>query len=264
MPLLSLGLGLGVGMTGAIAQTVNADGTVGTTVTGTNPFTITGGTIQGTNLFHSFSDFSPGTAATTFDLTAGSYGGTANGITAIINRVTGSTVSNIDGILEVLGGADPDFFLINPNGIIFGPNAELRLDGSFIGSTASSITFTDKVEFAADDTTVAPLLTVNRPLGLQMGSNPSTIEVNDLGHDLVRTTFFNPTDRTQLMTSPLQVATGETLALIGGDVTLNGGVLMAEAGHGELGAAHNSTVELAPSTTGWRFDYGAVQTFGEV
>ncbi|MGB0560829.1 MAG: filamentous hemagglutinin N-terminal domain-containing protein [Spirulinaceae cyanobacterium] len=251
-----------MGSGAAPAQTVNEDGTVGTTVTGGGPFTITGGTIQGNNLFHSFTDFSPAAATTTFDLNHGSYGGTASGITAIINRVTGSNVSNIDGLLQVLGGADPDFFLINPNGIVFGPNAQLDLNGSFIGSTASSIVFPGGVTFAASDTTVAPLLTVNRPLGLQMGSSPSAIQVNDAGQTLFR--VLDVTDRNLLTTSPLQVATGKTLALLGGEVTLNGGVLTAEAGNIELGAAQNAQVNLSAIATGWTFDYSAVQSFGDV
>ncbi|NEO83034.1 MAG: filamentous hemagglutinin N-terminal domain-containing protein [Spirulina sp. SIO3F2] len=247
-----------------MAQTINADGTVGTTVSGAGPFTITGGTIQGTNLFHSFTDFSPTTAATTFDLNNASYGGTASGITAIINRVTGGNISNMNGLLQVLGGADPDFFLINPNGIVFGPNAQLDLNGSFIGSTANSIVFPEGLEFAASDTTAAPLLTINRPVGLQMGSDPGSIAVNDVGHDLTRQ-LFQPTVRSMLTTSPLQVATGQTLALIGGDVDLTGGVLMAEGGNIELGTPHNATVGLTPGTTGWTVDYAsATNIFGDI
>ncbi|MEM8639072.1 MAG: filamentous hemagglutinin N-terminal domain-containing protein [Cyanobacteria bacterium P01_G01_bin.54] len=261
-PTLLLGMLLGTG--GAQAQTVNADGTVGTTVTGAGPFTITGGTIQGNNLFHSFTDFSPATAATTFDLTDGSYGGTASGVTAIINRVTGSNVSNLDGLLQVLGGADPDFFLINPNGIVFGTNAQLDLNGSFIGSTAHSLVFPDGITFAASDTTVAPLLTVNRPIGLQMGSSPGNIQVNGAGHALSRAVFLLPTDRSTPAASFLQVDTGQTLALVGGEVTLDGGVLMAEAGNIELGAVQNATVNLSQTHAGWTLDTAQGQNFGDI
>lgn len=259
-------LSLGVGES-AIAQTVNADGTVGTTVNGTGPFTITGGTIRGDNLFHSFTDFSPATAATTFDLNNASYGGSANNITTIFSRVTGSSLSQIDGLLQVLGGIDPDFFLINPNGIIFGPDAHLDLNGSFIGSTAESILFPGGVEFSARDRTVAPLLTINRPIGLQMGSSPGDIAVTDTGHQLVRTTFFQPTDRTSLLTTPssrLQVDTGQTLALVGGNITLNGGVLTAEAGNVELGAVQAGQVDLSPQSTGWILNHSPVETFGNI
>ncbi|NEO86731.1 MAG: S-layer family protein [Spirulina sp. SIO3F2] len=201
----------------AIAQTVTADGTVGTTVTGTGPFTITGGTTQGANLFHSFTEFSPSTATTEF-----SVGGT---IERIFSRVTGSNVSNIDGILRVTGGINPDFFLINPNGIVFGPNAELDMNGSFIGSTASSIVFPHNLEFSANDTTVSPLLTINQPIGLNLGSNPGSIVTQSLTED------FEISD--------------QTIGLIGGEITIDQTKIEVDMGRIELLAGANGTVGLS-------------------
>jgi filamentous hemagglutinin family protein len=101
---------------------------------------INGGAVRGNNLFHSFREFNVGAGR-------GVYFTNPDGVARILTRVTGNNVSQILGTLGVLGNAD--LFLINPNGIIFGPGARLDLNGSFIGSTASKIRFADGLEFSA-------------------------------------------------------------------------------------------------------------------
>lgn len=59
-----------------------------------------------------------------------------NGIQNIVSRVTGKEASNILGTLAVEGNAN--LFLLNPNGILFGKNAQLDVRGSFIGTTANA------------------------------------------------------------------------------------------------------------------------------
>jgi filamentous hemagglutinin family protein len=118
---------------------------------------INGGAIRGTNLFHSFQQFN-------VDPGRGVYFANPDNITNIFSRVTGSNVPNIFGRLGVLGTAN--LFLLNPNGIIFGPNATLDLGGSFFSTTANSIKFSDGREFSASNPEGAPLLTVNMPTGL--------------------------------------------------------------------------------------------------
>jgi filamentous hemagglutinin family protein len=158
----------------AIAQVVR-DNTLGTTVNSTgNIFTINGGTRSGNNLFHSFSQFSvPKGGAAIFN--------NATNVQTIFSRVTGSQLSTIDGILKSSGRAN--LFLMNPNGIVFGPNAKLNLGGSFIGTTASTIKFEDGLEFNTVNTTPA-LLSVKVPIGLQMGTNPRAITVQGNGNSL--------------------------------------------------------------------------------
>jgi filamentous hemagglutinin family protein len=84
---------------------------------------IDGGAARGANLFHSFQEFNVGQGRSV-------YFANPVQIQNILSRVTGGNASNILGRLGVLGSAN--LFLINPNGIIFGPNASLDIQGSFL------------------------------------------------------------------------------------------------------------------------------------
>ena len=74
-------------------------------------------------------------------------------------------MSDILGILGVDGTAD--LFFLNPNGIIFGENASLDVNGSFWATTADGFSFGDGTEFSAVDPQAPPLLTITAPMGLQ-------------------------------------------------------------------------------------------------
>jgi filamentous hemagglutinin family protein len=180
--------------------------------------------VRGVNQFHSFSEFGVPTGGEAFF-------NNRLGIQNIFSRVTGNSVSNIDGVLRANGTAN--LFLLNPNGIIFGAGASLNIGGSFLASTASSIKFTDGFSFSAAATPTTPLLSVSVPLGLQYGSNPGSVEVQG---------------------ATLQVGLGQTLALVGGNVQLNGGALFTPtaplgrrvelgglAGEGTIGLTNNGS-----------------------
>src|SRR5687768_2737233 len=80
----------------------------------------------GGNLFHSFGQFNVNTGQ------SATFTGPVT-VTNVIGRVTGSTPSNIDGLIRsTMFGAN--FFLINPAGIVFGPTAQLDVKGSFHAS----------------------------------------------------------------------------------------------------------------------------------
>ncbi len=237
----------------AIAQVVS-DNTVGTTVNlnGT-AFEINNGTRSGNNLFHSFSQFSvPTNASAIFN--------NATDIQNIFSRVTGSQISNIDGILKTQGNAN--LFLMNPSGIVFGPNAQLQLGGSFLGTTANSIKFADGIEFNTVNETPA-LLSVKVPIGLQMGQNSGAIAVQGPGHTLFQPSFFYPILQPTAATG-LSVRSGNTLALIGHSIDLPGGVLLAPSGHLELGSLPIGTVGLNTTAPRWTFDYGMVSQFSDI
>jgi filamentous hemagglutinin family protein len=177
--------------------------------------TITGGTTAGTNLFHSFSEFSVPSGATAFF-------NNSQAISNIITRVTGGNFSQIDGLIQANGAAN--LFLINPNGILFGPNASLNIGGSFVASTANSFTFADGSQYSAINPQAAPLLAVNVPAGLQYGKTAQPIAA---------------------IGSSLSVNPGKTLALVGGDVSLNTATFSSFGSRIELGGlAESGTVGL--------------------
>lgn len=172
--------------------------------------TIEGGTAQGNNLFHSFREFSiPRNGAAFFN----------NGvqIQTILTRVTGNSISNIDGLLRTNGTAN--LFLINPNGVIFGANARLDVRGAVVVSTATAIAFPGGNVFSASNPAPPdPLLTIN----------PNALLFNQLNPQPI-------INRSRADTTGLTTAPGQSFALIGGDVRLEGGQIRAAAGRVELG-----------------------------
>ncbi|MEO1620903.1 MAG: filamentous hemagglutinin N-terminal domain-containing protein, partial [Cyanobacteria bacterium J06632_3] len=104
---------------------------------------ISGGVIINTHLFHSFEDFNVAEGNRAYFLTV------PNNIEDIFSRVTGDNASEIYGTLGTTGNSTPDLWLINPNGILFGPNARLEIAGSFIATTANRLQTEDGIPFAA-------------------------------------------------------------------------------------------------------------------
>ncbi|WP_293120350.1 filamentous hemagglutinin N-terminal domain-containing protein [Moorena sp. SIO4G3] len=157
-------------------QTLGAEGSVvipNTTVRGEIADKIEGGATRGANLFHSFQEFNVGELQRV-------YFANPSGIDNILTRVTGSNISNILGTLGVDGAAN--LFLLNPNGIVFGPNARLDVAGSFFASTANSLVFGDGVEFSATSPQAPPLLTINITPGLQYGKYDPRTTITNAGN----------------------------------------------------------------------------------
>jgi filamentous hemagglutinin family protein len=221
---------------------------------------ITGGAVRGSNLFHSFREFNIGEGR-------GAYFANPSGIANIFTRVTGGKPSNILGTLGVQGNAN--LFLINPQGIVFGPNSRLDLRGSFIGSTADSIIFNNGFEFSSTNPQTSPLLTVNIPVGLRFRENSGTIINQSTATGKVNLPATSPvpipiTDRVGLA-----VDNGQTLALIGGDIQIPGGNLTASGGQILLGSvASPGLVDLALTSGAQQgslsLNYGNIQNFGNI
>ncbi|MBD2501542.1 two-partner secretion domain-containing protein [Anabaena azotica] len=169
-----------------------------------------GGAVRGENLFHSFQEFNVSEGRTAIFLKPEINTNIRN----ILVRVTGSNRSDILGNINTAANfSNANLFLINPNGLYFGSKASLNLSGSFIGTTASGITFPNDIVFSATSPQPLPLLNINVPMGLQFGRNAGGINVQ----------------------GKLEVPTGKTLALVGGNVNLNGGSLTARSGQIAVG-----------------------------
>lgn len=220
---------------------------------GSNTTIVNGGTAEGSNLFHSFERFNVITGTTV-------YFNNIDNIQNIFSRVTGSSVSNIDGILRANGSAN--LFLINRNGIIFGPNASLNIGGSFLATTAESINFADGAQFSTKPAQTAPLLTVSVPIGLNLESSSGKITVQGSGHSLVGQNFRPVTGTNQL--SGLKVQPGNNIFLVGGDVDLVGGLLTAPGGHIGIGSINNGTVSLNLDNSDWALNYNKALNFGDI
>ena len=191
--------------------------------------TIDGGVLRGTNLFHSFREFSIPTGGEAFF---------NNGLAIenIFSRVTGDSISNIDGLIRANGTAN--LFLLNPNGILFGPNAQLDIGGSFLGSTADAIGFGDNQFYSASNPEAPPLLTVNPSALFFDRASTGAIEVRSVapaGVDVLDVPLVG-----------LRVPDDRSLVLVGGEVSITGGNLNASGGRIELaGVASSGLVELS-------------------
>ncbi|AVH64076.1 hypothetical protein CDG77_29490 [Nostoc sp. 'Peltigera membranacea cyanobiont' 213] len=182
---------------------------------------ITGGATRKINLFHSFQEFnvSEGRGAYFFSPSAN--------IQNILARVTGNNPSEILGRLGTFGNSSPNLFLINPNGIVFGKNANLDVQGSFMGTIANGIEFGNQGIFSATNPQAVPLLTIN----------PSVLLFNQIQADRGIINQSQAPAGTNLIrqdVTGLRVSDGKSLLLVGGNINIDGGGIHAYGGNVEL------------------------------
>ena len=215
---------------------VTLDGTLGSagSLTGPNyaiPAEV--GQTRGANLFHSFGQFS---------LTS-RESATFNGprdIQNIIGRVTGGEISNIDGLVRS-SITSANLYLINPSGVMFGPNARLDVSGSFYASTADYLRLADGGRFDARNLGVNTLSLAPPAAFGFLGGTPAPIS----------------------MAGQLSVATGQTLGLMGGDIMIEGDKTLLDAASGRIDLiAVRSAGELMLSSTAP--DVSAFNTLGDI
>ncbi|MGB7315330.1 MAG: filamentous hemagglutinin N-terminal domain-containing protein, partial [Nodosilinea sp.] len=229
-----LSLSSGVGQAQVTSDTTLAGENSAVTTDGTI-YQITGGAVRGSNLFHSFEQFSVPAGDTAVFVNA-------DNIANILSRVTGGTLSDLQGTIQAGGSAN--LFLINPAGIVFGPNARLDIGGSFLASTAEGLRFENGFVYSTANPEGPPLLTVSAPIGLNLGNAPGDVAV--AGADL-------------------SVAEGQTLALIGGNVSLTGAQITAPGGRIEVGSVQaDRELGLTPDGPGVDVGFDGVNDFGDI
>ncbi|MEG4010512.1 filamentous hemagglutinin N-terminal domain-containing protein, partial [Microcoleus sp. Pol1C5] len=164
--------------------------------------------------------------------------------------------SDILGRLGVLGPAN--LFLINPNGIVFGPSASLDVQGSFLATTANAVKLGDTGLFSASQPSSSNLLSVS----------PSALWFNAVAaQPIVNRSQAPSLDRPNSRGLPpgLQVQPGRTLALVGGNVFLDSGRLTAAGGRIELGSvARVGEVSLSSSGNNFVLGYDSINNFGNI
>ncbi|MEG5066327.1 filamentous hemagglutinin N-terminal domain-containing protein, partial [Microcoleus sp. B3-A4] len=179
-----------------------ADGTNTVVTPNGNRYDISGGSFSGDggNLFHSFTQFGLSEAQTANFLTNPN-------IQNILGRITGGNPSLINGLIQVTGG-NSNLFLMNPAGMIFGPNASLNVPGSFNATTATGIGFGNNQWFS----TIG-----NNNWATFIGTPNSFAFTNLPGGSIVNA-------------GNLSVTPGQSLSLIGGTV-VNTGQVNAPSGN---------------------------------
>lgn len=215
---------------------------------GTVQYNITGGSRAGTTLFHSFGDFSvPNHAIANFLNTP--VGGALPSTSNILGRITGDTASNIFGTIQTTGFGDANLFLMNPAGIVFGPNASLLVGGSVHFTTADYLRLTDGAQFNAVPNTGADVLLSTAAVSAFgfLGSDPGTILVHG---------------------SHLSVADSKSFSLVGGNITIQGWV--PESGPTQTArlSAPNGQINLASTQSAGEFLPGlngvSFRSFGSI
>src|SRR6476661_8629949 len=210
-----------------------ADGTNTVVTPNGNRYDISGGSLGGdkANLFHSFTEFGLGEGQTANFLTNPN-------IQNILGRITGGNPSLINGLIQVTGG-NSNLFLMNPAGMIFGPNSSLNVPGSFNATTATGIGFGNNQWFSALG---------NNNWATLIGKPNSFAFTNSPGGSIVNS-------------GNLTVTPGQSLSLVGGTV-VNTGQLNAPSGNILISAVPGNNVvriseagnllslEIAPTATG--------------
>lgn len=189
----------------AYSQITPATNGTGTTVIQNGQqIDISGGSLSGNgqNLFHLFRDFNVGNGQIANFLSNPQ-------IRNILGGVNGGNPSYINGLIQITGG-NSNLYLLNPAGIVFGPNARLNLPAAFHASTAQRVMFEGGI-FDVNGQNLYQSLN-GQPTGFEFLSKGLIINEGEL-----------------------RVGSGQTLSLMAHQV-INTGTLAAPAGNIHIAA----------------------------
>ena len=163
-------------------STITMDGTTGS-VTGAilptgQTYVLEGGsnlhgTLNNTNLFYSFSQFGIGSGDTALFQCTG-----CPTVNNVISRVTGNFTSNINGTLQS-AVPNANFWLINPNGITLGSNAQITVPASFHLGTAESVLAANGTSVITITSNVSSSLAAATPTQFGFGTATGSIQITD-------------------------------------------------------------------------------------
>ncbi len=269
---MSLWLGvvgaIGFSGSGAIAQSVIVpDGTLGSersivldNYNGNPTEVIGGGARRVQNIFHSFAQFNVSEGRSAYFFVPD------NAVRNVLTRVTGVNASEILGRLgtfQVVNNqfapSNANFFLVNPNGVIFGPRSSLDIGGSVVVTTANALQFPNGDLFSATAPTIpSSVLTVD-PSALLYNA------INAQNQGIVVQSAFNDPNNLIGRTIGLQVRDNKSLSLFGGDINIDGGQLNASSGRIQLsGLAENGIFKLNVSNNDLKFDFPISLKFSSI
>jgi filamentous hemagglutinin family protein len=207
----------------ASAQHITIDGRLSPAKTLVGPTYTIGANLGkqvGSNLFQSFG---------LFGLTTGesaTFSGPVS-VSNVIGRVTGGSPSSINGKIQSTITA-ANLYLINPSGVVFGPNATVNVSGSFHASTADYLKMSDGAKFQATNPDGSTLSAAPPAAFGFLTASSAQISVNG---------------------SSLGPVPG-TLGLVGGPVSITGATLNAPAGMIQVtSAAGTGEVPVDPRNT---------------
>ena len=184
---------------------------------------ISGGVQSGANLFHEFDKF---------DLKSGNIAIFSNpaSIENIIANIQSGKASYINSLIRVDGPAN--LFLLNKSGFIFGGGSILQVQGSFVASTANSLSFSDGFSYLTQRAN-QQIKTMGKPVSLSVSRDSGSINIKGNGHQ-----FFFSELKGEALTPSILNGAGESLdgikiesensiAFVGNGIYLDSGIISA-------------------------------------
>ncbi|MFI3199191.1 MAG: filamentous hemagglutinin N-terminal domain-containing protein, partial [Methylococcaceae bacterium] len=184
------------------------------------------GTVNGSNLFFSFSDFGVQALHTAlFTCTTG-----CTGVNNVISRVSGvgsDHISDINGKLTSNIGT-ANFWFFNPNGVIFGAGAEINVPAAFHIGTANSLSFSSG-SLPSTPTEITSTLVSGNPTSFCFSGSAGDITING---------------------SNITIAGGSTEIASAKDISINNGAHITASSEAlDISAQGNLTIDNASKIT---------------